>query len=412
MDIDDFEQLDNITNYVANIRNNDEVFIPTDMTNNDNKNNYNGNNSVQQQHIAYLIVDTNFILSHLSLLNELEKLLHSKYMGVYQIVIPKQVIHELDGLKDADKSFSHSSNIESKHSMSNLARSAIDWCYSHFHDSIPTVTGQRLHERIDKNAIKDNAILDCCLYFQNIENNGNNMAVLLSNDKNLCVKALVNNILTISYRQGMNAELIASNILNELINNYNFNPNINIDTNNNLNNNNNVNNNDNEIFDQSFGNDTMEIEPSINEFQSSNPIESKEITFDEIKEEIYSQVTTLVLEAIKYAVESIFGDASKMVGYNDDRMNSLLDAARCIVKMGVSTFSEFFDRRKFNPMKMLQDRETMKLFVNKPEDRVTIKEFIAFWSEFLEGIYKDRDLEQKSALKQISDHWQNLIKKI
>lgn len=399
MDIDDLEQLDYITNYVTNIRNSNEVFIPTDMTNNDN---YDSNKFIQQQHIAYLIVDTNFILSHLSLVNELETLLHSKYMGVYQIVIPKQVIHELDGLKDADKSFSDSSKIESKHSISNLARAAIDWCYSHFHDSIPTVTGQRLHERIDKNAIKDNAILDCCLYFQNIENNGNNMAVLLSNDKNLCVKALVNNILTISYRQGMNAELIASNILNELINNYNFNSAIKRDNN----------NNNNEILDQSFRNDNMEIDPYVNEFKPPNAIELKEVNFDEIKEEIYSQITTLVLEAVKYAVESIFGDDSKMVGYDDDKMSTLLDSARCIVKMGLSTFSEFFDRRKFNPMKILQDRETMKMFANKPGDKVTLKEFVAFWSEFLEGIYKDRDIDQKLALKQICNHWQNLIKNI
>lgn len=400
MDIND-EQLNDITTYVANLRNND-LFVPTDMSSANEV-----PNSSDRTHIAYLVVDTNFILSHLTLLNDLELLLHQKYMGAYQIVIPKQVVHELDGLKDANKT------IDSKHSISHLARSAIDWCYLHFHESIPTVAGQRLHERIDKNALKDNAILDCCLYFQNVENGGNNMVVLLSNDKNLCVKALVNNILTISYRSGMTAELIADNVVAELNNDYSSN----------------------HITNSTFSdihtyqskqditpnNDEMEVDrdyiPENNASGAPNILKAPVPTstcptrsFNEISEEIYLQVTTLVLEAIKFAVESIFEDDAAMVGYDDSKMKTLLDCGRCIVKMGLSTFSEFFDKRRFNPMKILSDRGQMQKYVNVPKDISSLKTFVTFWTDFLEGIYQNRDQNQKAALSQIGSHWQNLIK--
>lgn len=404
MDISD-ERLNDITNYVVDLRNND-VFIPTDLSSeNELPNNNNGNTT----RTAYLVVDTNFILSHLSLLDDLERLLHTKYMGTYQIVIPKQVVHELDGLKDADRT------IDSRHSISRLARSAIDWCYLHFHESMPTVTGQRLHERIDKNALKDNAILDCCLYFQNVENGGGNMVVLLSNDKNLCVKALVNNVLTISYRLGMTADLIANNVVSELNNNYNFD-----DSSNQMPPEGQFNSNDSNVL---MNNDDMDVEPIYIQENTIDLVPDGQDTstpnstsspyfFHETSEEIFSQVTTLTLEAIKYAVESIFEDDIEMVGYDDSKMRTLLDAARCIVKMGLSTFSEFFDRRRFNPMKMLQDRGQMQIYVNVPKDVPSLKTFVAFWTDFLEGIYANRGQSQKAALSQIINHWQGLIKRL
>lgn len=400
MDISD-ERLNDITNYVVDLRNND-VFIPTDLS---PENELPNSNNANITRIAYLVVDTNFILSHLSLLNDLERLLHTKYMGAYQIVIPKQVVHELDGLKDADRS------IDSRHSISRLARSAIDWCYLHFHESMPTVTGQRLHERIDKNALKDNAILDCCLYFQNVENGGNNMVVLLSNDKNLCVKALVNNVLTISYRPGMTADLIAGNVVSELNNNYNT------SFSNQMSPDGRSYNNEPSVV---MNNDDMEVEPAYIPENTVGPVPSRQDTstpnstasrcfFHETSQEIFSQVTTLALEAIKYAVESIFEDDTDMVGYDDSKMKTLLDAARCIVKMGLSTFAEFFDKRRFNPMRILQDREQMQMYVHVPKDVSSLKTFVTFWTDFLEGIYFNRGQSQKAALSQIINHWQGLI---
>ncbi|ONH74942.1 Transcriptional protein SWT1 [Pichia kudriavzevii] len=331
MNIQDEEHLSAISDCVLDLRENN-VFVPTDKSL--------GTADSGKYHkfhkSAYLVVDTNFILSHLAILEDLENLSHDKYAGCYQIVIPKQVIHELDGLKDSDKSV-----LTSRHSISKLARSAIDWCYAHFHESVPTVTGQRLHERIDVDATKDDSILDCCLYFQNVENGGGNFVVLMSDDKNLCVKALVNNVLTVSYRTGMDAELIASNIVNEL----------------------------------QLLNSVIANEPCI-------------------------------LEAINYAINSTYGDDVYMIEYDESKMKTLRDAGKCILRLGFSTFADFFDRRNvYNPMQILKDRTEFRKFTNVPPSKKDLDEFVEFWKLFLEAIYKSRNVEQKNALKAIEDYW-------
>ena len=427
------DEQDEISNYVLNMRNND-VFIPSDMSNFQQSNTPVNSNKVYS---AYLIVDTNFLLSNLSLLDDLEKLLHGKYAGVYQIIIPKQVVHELDGLKDSGKSV----GISSHHSISRLARKAIDWCYSHFHELEPTVTGQRLHERIDRDASKDNSILDCCLYFQNVENGGGNMVVLLSNDKNLCVKALVNNILTISFRPEMTANLIASNILSELqqhrafqleqnVNNYSnnyqqeFNNYNNIQeqnnyNQNNYNNNNGFNNVQNNHYDNSFqmedNENAMDLEMDLNNENKTTQAQQQTPRSNDVKSvslEINHQVTKLVLEAINFAVVSIYGDDVGLIDYDENRMHNLDDAAKCIVRLGFSTFADFFDRRGFNPMKILENRKQRDDLVFLSNNIHDLKDFVTFWSDFLDGIYKKRDLKQQNALKQICKWWDTRINEI
>lgn len=405
MNIDNERELQDITNYVADIRNN-HTFIPTDMTDYQTT-----STNFNKPKIAYLIIDTNFILSHLTIIEDLEKLLHEKYMGLYHIVIPKQVIHELDGLKESSKSF----NGESRHSISRLARVAIDWCYTHFHESVPTVSGQRIHERIDKDAIKDNAILDCCLYFQNVENGGNNLVVLMSDDKNLCNKALVNNVLTISYRAGMTAELIAVNVVGELGNDQQF---------------------DQQYQQQQYQQQQyqqqqypqhegvgsmMEYDDEIIIEDAQQPQQTQQIqeptkqdnSMFAVANEIYTQVTTLVLEAIHYAVTSIYEEDLYMIDYNESKMNDLNDAARCIKRLGFSTFADFFDRRShFNPMKILEDRYAFDKYVRVAMTVPDLRDFVTFWSDFLDGIYKNRKSTQKDALNQIEKSWNARIKQI
>lgn len=395
MDAGDDGNISEITNYVADIRNN--TFIPTDMSNYNDTQQFTSSTSMKK--IAYLIVDTNFILSNLSLLQDLEKLLHATYMGMYHIIIPKQVIHELDGLKDANKSI-----VNSQHSISTLARFAIDWCYAHFHDSIPTVSGQRLNERIDKNATKDNSILDCCLYFKNVENYGNNLVILLSNDKNLCVKALVNNLLTISYRNGMTADLIASNIVSELQDEMEYRQ-----------------QNQQQPYQGQYSDqNSIEYDNTIGEpqeitqqvpGQSTSAAITTNDSFHPVSNEIYGQVTTLVLESINYAIVSIYEDDIFMVDYDESKMNSLKDAGKCIVRLGFSIFEDFFDKKKssFNPMNILKDSVEFNKFVNIPLTIDDLKEFVTFWSDFLDGIYKNRNIVQKDALLKIEKNWKNRI---
>lgn len=381
MDIDDEGQIADISNYVVNLRNG-ELYIPRETTVSGTPTPTQSPNLNQNQHkIAYLVVDTNFILSHLTLLDDLEKLLHGKYKGLYQIVIPKQVVHELDGLKEAKKV------VDSTFSISKLARNVINWCYTHFHESIPTVTGQRLHERVDKNAEKDNAILDCCLYFQNMENGGGNLVILMSDDKNLCVKSLVNNVLTVSYRQGMTAEMIAENVVNELNLNYQYDQQpkqqqVNAD----------------------YHDDVMDEDDSYAEHErevQSAPIETK----DPI-ETIYSQVTMLVLESISYAVRYIYEDETYMVDYKESEMKDLKDAGKFIIRYSFSIFGDFFTRRT-SPINTLE--KNFSKYTKMPDKDVgEVKDFITFWADFLDGIYNTRSDEQKEALSQIKGNWYRL----
>ena len=401
MNIQDEEHLSAISDCVLDLRENN-VFVPTDKSL--------GTADSGKYHkfhkSAYLVVDTNFILSHLAILEDLENLSHDKYAGCYQIVIPKQVIHELDGLKDSDKSV-----LTSRHSISKLARSAIDWCYAHFHESVPTVTGQRLHERIDVDATKDDSILDCCLYFQNVENGGGNFVVLMSDDKNLCVKALVNNVLTVSYRTGMDAELIASNIVNELqlLNSVIANEpcsdqhtgqggdmivdDVNMYT---------------ELYQQQQQQQQQQQELDRQQPKKMADVdrESTSNSFSDVSLQIFSQVTTLVLEAINYAINSTYGDDVYMIEYDESKMKTLRDAGKCILRLGFSTFADFFDRRNvYNPMQILKDRTEFRKFTNVPPSKKDLDEFVEFWKLFLEAIYKSRNVEQKNALKAIEDYW-------
>ncbi|GME77359.1 unnamed protein product [Ambrosiozyma monospora] len=149
----------------------------------------------------FLVIDTNFIISHLHLLDDLHKL-STRYKQVYQIIIPITVVSELDGLK-----------CSTSQSLKRRAIMAIDWCYAFLHNSDPIVKGQKLTQKFDQNVNADNAILDCCLYFK--KNNPGHMVVLMSNDKNLSVKALTNELLTISHRPQMTAKLICDTIVKE-----------------------------------------------------------------------------------------------------------------------------------------------------------------------------------------------------
>lgn len=388
MDIDDEHQLEHITNLIVGARNNGDFEL----------NNSSQYLPQQQQFItntnhgiAYLIVDTNFIISHLDLLIDLEQLAHLKYPGFYQIVIPQQVVQELDGLKENGHG-SGNNGIESQHSLSTLARKSIDWCYSHFHDSVPTVTGQRIHERINRHAEKDDSILDCCLYFQSVETSFHNLVVLLSNDKNLCVKALVNNILTISYRSGMTAELISENVVAELQNNYqtaiqqpsaHYNDQL-----------------QNLQIPNEVCNEGMDIEDS-----TSNEV--KEYTAYDVGNIILPEVTALVTEAVDYGVRSVYGEDIEFVGYNPNKMKTLTDASRCIVKMGISTFSEFFNRKFFDPIKIL--KENMQFYSTVQNNKSDLQKFTDFWVEFLKSMYENRSESQKNAILVFEKRWNDLI---
>lgn len=156
----------------------------------------------------FLVVDTNFIISHLDIVNQLLRLAPSYGL---KIIIPITVMKELDGLKNSTKT-------DLGESIGKLARWANNWIYLMLAESNQSVRGQKLTEKLDSNTYQDDLILDCCLYIQ--KHNKKSIVVLLSNDKNFCLKALANDILTVSYRKSMSAELIATTVYSEAVERY------------------------------------------------------------------------------------------------------------------------------------------------------------------------------------------------
>ncbi|KAK7206912.1 PIN domain-containing protein [Myxozyma melibiosi] len=133
-----------------------------------------------------LVVDTNFAISHLKIIDELVALQGD--FG-YLIVVPTTVVRELDGLKKDNGPWSRTQSNKNS-DVAVYARQAIRWLFRALAVSHPAVRPQRLDERhSDKDMAADDSILDCCWYFQK---NRDKPVCLLSGDYNLCIKALAN----------------------------------------------------------------------------------------------------------------------------------------------------------------------------------------------------------------------------
>lgn len=152
----------------------------------------------------FLVLDTNFLISHLPLLEEVQEL-HPQYG--HTIVVPWIVIQELDGLKESKKISTYTIGYEKvqRSSVSHLARRATNWIYKQLAANSTAVVGQKLTEINDLNLNGDDAILDCCRYFQERRNA---LTVILSNDKNLCTKSLIHGVRIISFAKDVTARRI------------------------------------------------------------------------------------------------------------------------------------------------------------------------------------------------------------
>ncbi|GMG31877.1 unnamed protein product [Ambrosiozyma monospora] len=372
----------------------------------------------------FLVVDTNFIISHLELLNDLHKL-STKYKQIYQIIIPITVVSELDGLKTS-----------SSRSLAIRARKAIDWCYAFLHNSDPIVKGQKLSERIERDSKADNAILDCCLYFK--ENNAGHMVVLMSNDKNFCVKALTNELLTISHRPQMTAKLIGDTIVRE--NSTNIEDRV---TRDNL-------LDDEDMADissyfthamvsdqqvsrppQSSGNvsnisSCMTLEDpdgheyidddfNLGESASTPPSTTpgtinipKEISIDQACLEIYTQAESLTKEAVDFVLKSEFGEDYEMVGYDPDNLIDLKDCCKVLKKFSFSAFGEYFPKHN-RTMKRLSSYYMQNKLSQAPLSIDELKEFKDFWGDVVACLYKNRDQKLVNALEKILEAWDRTI---
>lgn len=157
-----------------------------------------------------LVLDTNFLISNLTIVMKL-KTLARKYG--YVIVVPWVVIQELDGLKSIHRK-TDTMDDGFQLSVATLARKATDWIFSALAKRDPRVVGQKMTEICSStpNLHGDDGILDCCMYFQKEKHF---LTVIVSNDRNLCSKALIHDIKTVSYSKGLTAKEIAKVVQEE-----------------------------------------------------------------------------------------------------------------------------------------------------------------------------------------------------
>lgn len=139
-----------------------------------------------------LVVDTNFLISNLDIVQQLVDN-YSSFSHV--VIVPGTVLEELDALKTGTKP------------ISKKARDVIHYIQKKLAETHQGIRGQRLSEFVQSNLKGDDSILDCCRYFAS-----RSFTVLCSNDRNLCAKALSNEIKTVSFVEGMTATLIGVHV--------------------------------------------------------------------------------------------------------------------------------------------------------------------------------------------------------
>ncbi|CAI2165755.1 3090_t:CDS:2 [Funneliformis geosporum] len=206
MDIDDEYILQDITSQIVEFRKENvlETYYKSSLTTQEP--------IIEQvlgkiKQISVIVVDTNFLISHLAFLKTLIYEHAKKYN--FLIIVPWIVLQELDGLKSARWKNETSS---SQHEVGNLAQNAIKFLHNCLVDKEEGLRGQKIDEKIEFNENNDDKILDCCRYFQMTTQRP---IILLSNDKNLCVKAMVHGIITASYQKSEGLDSILKKILSK-----------------------------------------------------------------------------------------------------------------------------------------------------------------------------------------------------
>jgi rRNA-processing protein FCF1 len=369
-----------------------------------------------------MVVDTNFILSHLDIIDSLAKL-NVKYH--HKIVIPVTVVKELDGLK-MSKRTTNDNTVDGK-TVGHLARWANSWIFQKLADLNSSVRAQKLREFIDRSAVKDDAILDYCLFLQQKENA---LVILLSNDKNLCMKALANDVLTVSYRKGMTADLIAAKAFTEnqsqatgIVNHYNH---LQItgpsttekryqqqesDSYQSPITDRRIYSASNDLMDQ----DIMDIESFDSTSQQQPQIQAQPLSvqdashltriddFREASELVFQEVQKVVLDAIDQCMFEEYGEDIDMIGYDKSKMRTLLDSSKTIITYWVSVFTEYFQRGAFKPFNTRGRKDPV--FTHVPKDGTELSNFVEYWSHVLRGLYIKRDDRQNDALEKIVERW-------
>lgn len=353
---DDSAEVEAISSYVQDSRSAGQLHYDTDPMDLDPQYHTQREIIVISGNTSFLIVDTNFMLSQLNILEGLRKL--APEYGL-KIVIPIAVFQELDGLKTSNKSDGRSASV------GQLARWANDWIYNCLAQRDPSVLGQKKDERLDTFAIKDDGILDCCLYFR--EKNPKTLQVLLSNDKNLCMKALANEVLTVSHRSGMTAQQIASMIAKENVHLYGI-----------------------------IGKETIVKEKQVRAPQDYSHLDTYQT--------IYREVEMLTLSVVHHCMDTSYGeDLDVLPGYDRDSVSSLRDACKVMGRFWTTVFSDYLGKQRDICQKL------QSLEFAGPVSKDLVDKFVSFWSALLTQLYiKEMDAEQNNALKILIQRWKDM----
>ncbi|XP_063241028.1 uncharacterized protein LOC134541467 isoform X2 [Bacillus rossius redtenbacheri] len=140
----------------------------------------------------FIVVDTNILLHNLEIVEELRDTPFPK-LGLPVLMIPWLVLQELDGLKMPPTRGQH----KSKDACA-WARRAVQFLNSNLKKRHPRVRGQTARDSEVKHYKRqgaDDGILQCCLQLSE----KGNLAVILTNDKNLANKAIVSGISSFSH---------------------------------------------------------------------------------------------------------------------------------------------------------------------------------------------------------------------
>lgn len=317
-----------------------------------------------QGNISYLTIDTNFILSHIDVVEQIRRLSRD-YRLI--IIIPLEVIRELDGLKSM-----RSSDSRDGKSISRLARAAISWVFEALAAKDSSVKGQANKQKIHKYARKDDAILDCSLYFR--EQFPHSLHILMSNDKNLCLKALINDLLTISFQENMSAQVIAETVYQENLHRFG------------------------KIDAPTVG--VRQVEVPV----SNIPNQEKNVA--EVCYTIYKEVSILVQSIVGRCMKVEYGDDLHLVrDYDPNRSASLDELVQQIIRFWIPVFSHRLKTRPFEE----EDKHKVPVHDYVPQDVRELKEFVEFWSECLAELYDGvMGKTEVQSLRVLIERWSKL----
>lgn len=306
------------------------------------------------------VVDTNFVVSHLNTLETLRSLSQRFH---HQIIIPSTVMQELDGLKVSSHDVTVRDEHGGKRQVAHLARLANDWIYRNLANLDSGIMGQKLRQTIDSNCIKDDAILDCCLYFKDrLEC----FVVLMSNDKNLCLKALTEQVLTVSFRKGMSAQLISSKAYEE----------------------------------------------NLSRFGAHDPLQQNACTnqhsvlqFHELMSMIYNEVYDTVIEAVDHAMREEYEAELELIDYSKNNLLNLREISFFIPHFWISVFGPLFQKSK---MRQSDWKELPPFLLEVPTTPQEATLFIRFWEEVLTFLLANSGDQEFRRLDSLSRRWEGL----